>query len=94
VGWHTFLAWLLLLFTKLFYELLDVLALTRAVARGVVYRTLCSTVIIGRHLIGALVTSWASASTSRSSSSCGSGGTDQWLVVTADFFVVVLVVAA
>jgi hypothetical protein len=55
VGRCALLARLLLLFAKLFRELLDLSALTCNVAHGVVYRASCATVITNRgtnHLVG------------------------------------------
>jgi hypothetical protein len=93
-GRRAFLARLLLLLVELFHKLLDFLAITHTVACGVMYRASCATVIAARHLMGVLVASWASASTGRSSSSCGSGGAGQRLVVATGFLLLVPVVVA
>jgi hypothetical protein len=89
---RAFLVRLLLLLAELFHELLDLLALTRTVAHGVLYRASGTAVIAVGCLIGALVTSWASASTCHCSSSYGSGGTGQRLVVTVSFLLIVVLV--
>jgi hypothetical protein len=73
-GRRAFLEWLLLLLAKLLCELLDLLALSYAVACGVVHWALHATIITIGCLMGALVTLWASAPTNRYSSSSGGAG--------------------
>jgi hypothetical protein len=62
------------------------------VARGVVHWASRTTIVAVRCLSEALVTSWASASTSHCSSSYGSESTDQWLAITASLLLVVVLV--
>jgi hypothetical protein len=91
-GRCTFLVRLLLLFVELFHELVDLSTLTRVVARGVVHWASGTTVIVVRRLMGALVASWATATTRRRS--CSSGSTIQRLVVAIDLLLVLVLVAA
>jgi hypothetical protein len=80
---------LLLLLAELVHELLDLLALSCPVARGVVHWASCATVIAARCLMGALVASSAMAPTSYCS--CSSGSSSQRLVVAAGLLLLVLV---
>jgi hypothetical protein len=77
-GRHAVAVWLLL--TKLFHELLDLLALG-AVAPGVVHQAPRPTLIAAKGLTRSLVTAWAATPTSRYSSNNDSGSTCQRLVV-------------
>jgi hypothetical protein len=86
------MAWLLLFLVELFRELLDLLTLSLTVAHGVMHQASRVIIIATGHLMGALVTSWATAPTNRCNSSCGSGSTSQWLVVAASLFLVVVLI--
>jgi hypothetical protein len=68
---RAFMAPLLLLFVELFRELLDLLALTHAVARRVMHRASTTIVIAVEHLTGVLVASWTAAPTRYCSRNCG-----------------------
>jgi hypothetical protein len=92
-GRHAILARLLLLLVELFHMLLDFLALADVVARGVMHREPCAAVVTARHLMGALVVSWATTPTNHYSSSCSSGGASQGLVVATDLLAVVVATA-
>jgi hypothetical protein len=92
VGRRAFLAQLLLLLTELFHELLDLPALTCAVACGVMHRASSTVVVTIGHLTRALVSSWASAPTYRHNCSCG--GTNRRLVIAVGLVLLVLVVVA
>jgi hypothetical protein len=87
-GWRAFLVRLLLLFAELFPELLDLPALTRAMACRVMHRASGITVVATERLMGALVASFASASTYRRGYSYG--GTSQRLVFAADLLLLLL----
>jgi hypothetical protein len=91
VGRRTILA-LLHLFTELFHKLLDLLALRRGMARGVVHRALHAAVVA----IGWLTEEFVASRTTIAPShrcSCGSGRPGQRLVAASLLLVVVASVA-
>jgi hypothetical protein len=65
------------------------LALSGAVAHGVVHRAMGTTVITAGCLAGELVTPWASTPTRRCSSRSGRD-TGQWLIIAASLLLVVV----
>jgi hypothetical protein len=90
------------LLTELLLKLLDFPALFHVVAPGVVYRAPQTTLITARGLLRPFVTTWATAPTSRSSSSdsvstsrssSDSGSTSQQLVVAASLLFLLFVFA-
>jgi hypothetical protein len=91
-GRRAILALLLYLFTELFCELLDLPALRRGMARGVVHRALCAAIIAIGRLTGAFVASRPATAPTRRCSS-GSGRFGQRLVA-ANLLLVVVAVAA
>jgi hypothetical protein len=92
-GRHAILALLLHLFTELFRELLDLPALRRGIARGVVHRALRVVVVAIGWLTGAFGASRpAMAPTHRCS--CGSGCSSQRLVAVSLLLLLTAVAAA
>jgi hypothetical protein len=79
-----------LFFAELFHKLLDLPALTHAVARGVMHWASGASTVATGSLTVVLVSSWASAPTHHDNCSCG--GTSQQLVIAASLLVVVVVV--
>jgi hypothetical protein len=92
VGRHAILA-LMHLFAELFRGLLDLPALRRGMARGVVHRALRATVVAIGRLTGAFVASQTTmAPTLRCS--CASGCPGQWLVAASLLLLVVVAAIA
>jgi hypothetical protein len=92
-GRRAILALLLHLFAELFNELLDLLALRRGMARGVVHRALRAAIVAIGRLTGTFVTSQSTTAPTRRCS-CGSGCSNQRLVAASLLLVVVVAVAA
>jgi hypothetical protein len=90
VGRCAILALLLHLFTELFCELLDLPALGRGMARGVVHQELCATIVAIGWLTGAFVASQPATAPTRCCS-CGSGAlASGWLPPAFFFFLLLL----
>jgi hypothetical protein len=92
---HAIVAWLLLLLlAELLRELLDLPALLRVVAPGVVYRALQTTLITTGVLPRPLVAMWAMSPTSRSSSYDSRSSSQRLVVVANDLLLSVSIFAA
>jgi hypothetical protein len=93
VGRRTILALLLHLFTELFHKLLDLPALRRGMAHGLVHRALRAAVVTIGRLTGAFVASRSATAPTRCYS-CSSGHPGQWLGAASILLLLVIAVAA